>query len=1241
MPRIGQIYVLICAFVLQNFAVVPQGEAQITDSNAPYEDAYDVQTRGELVGAWHGTISGSSISQGDGQMAGQAVFVQRGYEGRNTFAVVLHDHRHRNGLDYSEIAIGNIPCGPDDGDLKAVDPVELQNAPEGFASVRFINHLADTRRNDFEVGVGGWYGAELDRPVSLLTRWSDDGFTLKLTGPFASLVAPVRSHTFDYERQRETYLDHIHLDVEFTLEIGPETQAAFDSTLCKEPEVFEVIDTTPRHGRENVILEGADFFIEFSDAVAQSSLDSSTVTMTTRDPKDGFIFVDLELALEDEHGVEDGRSLRIMPREPLRSGTIYEISVAGGETGLRGSQRQVLEADYTFSISTMVAPDDLRFGIYQVSRNAPLVYGKPAAARIEIEWEELEDIHPEWQVLDYPVQAAVLDDRDKTVFPELQRRIERPDQFTDEDRRLGEHTLNLFGWTPSEQNNPRYFRAEITPDNHYPADFEIAPAIIEQTLDYATQSVDLLTFDYYIAAHSEWRDNIDIEQSRQIVQAARQDQVFANQILPVARVRGRFKGTYNLQDTMCSIPGVEWVACEDGFHFWDNPASQAADLNNWNALVRLFHEHVAAHSDADILVSYHPPSLGGSGIARTPFEQPESLHRRGDEPFWFGKPDPHPIDSLHGDRAGQNTIIMSTATPDDRMFPGILLYPLVAHEFGHVFGLPHTPFAESAQHRHEICQSGYKTVAPGIDGMRIALDGENGWQKSSEHGNAQTRKPLLNLMFPCIHEPHVDYWIDPNQYNWLIERMPEMLRYTRGRRAEAPLVSRVRLAQVSEPLEGPAIRNDADPALPAARWIMLSGMIDGDEATLMPAIGVPRSRPPLSGDGPYELQVEDAAGRIIARTSLGPGSSAERPWPFAVTVPVSGEPARIVLLRESEVLTERRGHPALAPPAVRSHLPDKTYRAGETLKWGDASSGELTYSVRFTANGRDWTTLAVLLSEPYFTPDPATLRPGENPAFEFIAHDGVTERVTQLPVQIDVPLVPLAVWAEAETAASANIAFNVPLDDSTLGAIALEADGEAVPAEIALDPSGMVLLIAPQALADDVTYTVTVAETLRAEDGRSLADALSFAFSPQSSSAVGSEAARHSAQADYSEVSENDDHNPVSAAVGVGEITLQLGEMRTVAARILRCETEDDGSLLHLEMDFETMPGDRVDVILSRIDETILSAEMTLSNGKVIKAVGTVQDGWLYQASGEQVTARGHVGVASNRTEFSLTGECP
>ena len=435
-------WALACGLVLQALVLVPQhAGAQNRDPNAPFRDAYDVQYGRRLVGSWSGTISGSSVSQADGQMEGQAVFMRRGYEGRDDFGLILHDHRHRDDQTFSEIGINSIPCGPSPGVTRAIHPIEVQNAGGGYATALFINRLARAPAG-FQAFPA--YGPELDSPATVETEWTEDTFTLRLSGPMISGVLPVRENgTFDYERQREGELDEIHLSAEFTLERTPETADLFDRTLCEQKDFIQVVETLPESGRENVVLEGANFYIEFDTDIERTTLDETTVFMTTRNPGGGPIFVATELSLVSPDRVE------VSPTEPLLWGTVYDIEVVSGENGLRGRDEEMLERDFSFSISTLVDPEDIRLEIHQVSRDAPLVHGKPAAGRIFVEWEERDDVHPAWQVLNYPVVAEIRDNRDEPVFPELSARVRRPDLLSDEDRRLGEHSLNLFDWTPT------------------------------------------------------------------------------------------------------------------------------------------------------------------------------------------------------------------------------------------------------------------------------------------------------------------------------------------------------------------------------------------------------------------------------------------------------------------------------------------------------------------------------------------------------------------------------------------------------------------------------------------------------------------------------------------------------------------------------------------------------------------------------------------------------------------------
>lgn len=671
-----------CGLLLHLLVFSPAAGAQARDPNAPYRDSYDVLYGDRLVGSWSGSVAGSSVSQKDGQMEGQAIFVRRGYRDSDYFGIVLHDHRHRVGDTFSEIHIGTIPCGPGRRQINAVHGVEAGSMSGSFATVSFDNRLAATNRSDFMVS--SLYGAEATNPATITTEWEEDRFTLHLSGPFVSIVAPIANQTFDYERQRETTLEDLRLEATFTLERTAETEELFDLTLCEEKEFLQVVETEPEGGRENVVLEGADFYIEFDAPIETATLNETTVFMTTRNSGGGPIFVSTDLSLVASNRV------RVRPTEPLLSGTVYDIEVISGDDGLRGLEEEMLASDFRFSISTLVEPEELRLEIHQVSRDAPLVKDKPAAGRIFVEWEERDDVHPSWQVLNYPVRAEITDLDDNPVFPEIADRARRPDVISDEERRLGKHSLNLFDWTPTSGSLPMHFIAKVEPANPYPETADLEPATVDHTMQYAGEHSDLLVFDYYLAEHAEWSEGADERARYYALLAAQQQQTYMNQVFPIARVVGRFQGSYNIARTICELPKIF------GKELCDENAG------NMMALLRLFHEHISARSVAHVIVSYHPSSLGGSGRTYAPFDQPSTLIAGPGEASKAHLPAPDLATLRLENRENRNMIVMSSSPLPSGVIPGFVTAPLIEHEFGHVFALPHTPYVDGEDHRAEV-----------------------------------------------------------------------------------------------------------------------------------------------------------------------------------------------------------------------------------------------------------------------------------------------------------------------------------------------------------------------------------------------------------------------------------------------------------------------------------------------------------------------------------------------------------
>ncbi|USA38407.1 Ig-like domain-containing protein [Pelagerythrobacter marinus] len=1231
--------VLACGLLFQLFAAASPAQAQARDPNSPYRDSYDVRFGDRLVGSWSGRVSGSSVSQADGEMAGQAVFVRRGYRDSSYFGIVLHDHRHRTGDTFSEIHIGTIPCGPSGRRIDAVHGLEAREARARFATVSFDNRLAATGRPDMRVFPV--YGAEAANPATIVTQWTQDSFTLHLSGRFVSVVTPVAGQTFDYERQREGRLEELHLEATFTLERTPATEDLFDLTLCEEKEFLQVVETVPESGRENVVLEGADFYIEFDAPIETTTLDETTVFMTTRNAGGGPIFVATDLALVAPDRV------RVRPVEPLLSGTVYDIEVMSGEEGLRGLEEEMLAGDYRMSISTLVEPDELRLEIHQVSRDAPLIKDKPAAGRIFVEWEERDDIDPAWQVLNYPVVAEITDLDDNTVFPEIAERARRPDLISDEERRLGKHALNLFDWTPTSGSLPMHFTAKVKPANPYPETADPEPAKVDHTMQYAAEHSDLLVFDYYLAEHAEWSQGADDRTRHYALLAAQQQQTYMNQVFPIARVVGRFQGSYNIARTICELPRIfDRELCDEN----------AGDMM---ALFRLFHEHVSARSVAHVIVSYHPPSLGGAGKTYAPFDQPSTLIARPGETAKAHLPAPDLAALRLANRENRNMIVMSSGPLPDGVVPGIVTAPLIEHEFGHVFALPHTPYVEGREHRAEVCDAYRDRKAPGIDGMRIALDGTTGWQKSSEYGNAQSRTPMRNLMFPCAYDHRREYWIDGDQYDWLVKRVPAILRNAGAHTGSLSALGGNPLAQGRGSADGIATSVTFDGADGDRRFILVSGLSDGTKAQFLPTVGVPGPRDPLSGDGPFELRVEDAAGSVLARAKVGPPTSDEPVWPFAVTLALSGEPARIALVNGAEVIGELRASGQLDSPSVTSHAPGSSYRAGEALEWtaGAGPAEATTYSVRYSPDGREWSTLAHFLSDTRYTPDPLTLSPGPRAAFAIVAHDGVAERTTMLPVQLSVPLEPLASWPSGETGAGAfdspaGAAFNVALDPASLDAVRLEMDGTAVAAKVSLSPSGTIVSVRPRNPVAGRAYAAVVGTGLRAKDGRHLAEELRLEFvldavagqeepSPWMPDRPALGAGSTAGDRPETQPSRRAEPAREITVTAQGEITLEVGTNPTVPATITRCDFDRGGGLAGLGVVFETNPGSRLEIDMRRAGGTI-SATLSRSDGYDVSNRGGPADGWAMDLGADgQLTARGKVGVGGDTAGFRLAGECP
>src|SRR5690554_1899797 len=449
-----------------------------------------------------------------------------------------------------------------------------------------------------------------------------------------------------------------------------------------------------------------------------------------------------------------------------------------------------------------------------------------------------------------------------------------------------------------------------------------------------------------------------------------------------------------------------------------------------------------------------------------------------------------------------NVVLMPVRAADGQEHPAILDMPLVAHEYGHVFGLAHNPKSDTTAERKTHCGTlaAYTANSDGIEGLRIAAGGDRGWSKSSTTGNAEDPHTLKDLMYPCMHDQRDWWWISDRDYRRLVDELPGLLngqrvqRYLRHNGRRAPDVSgSVLFAQP-----------DAAPA-GGRRRMLVSGVIDGDRVQFLPTVDLSQSGPLPAAEGDLTVVVEAADGALLATRGAGVvwNESGDAFAYFSTVVEVDGEPARMALVRGREELGHVAARRPPHEPRITSHADGAPLVHGDRVRWEPVDVEGARYSVRYRPDPETPPrVLAALVDATEVAIDLTVLPAGTAPVLEVVAHSGMHEAATRLRVQVEPENRPMLVFPVDGVAPADGEGigawFNDPIEADSIGPDAIrlfDAEGRPVPVDVHATPSGDGLHAVPrEPLEAGALYTAHLGAGLRYEDGRTMETPVRWTF---------------------------------------------------------------------------------------------------------------------------------------------------
>gem|GEM_PF-4270939 len=814
---------------------------------------------------------------------------------------------------------------------------------------------------------------------------------------------------------------------------------------CEDPaETFSLIRYKPRDNKENVHMEYPCIELEFSADIDMQSLNTENVQIGYFDASNTFKKAPLDFE------IISASHIRVVPAGPLRSGVKYNCIVRSGNDGVKSVNRGQLDEDERWNFQTLVEPNDFRTRVYQSVYDVPLVADKEAMVRIEIFWDKPEDIADQSFVRRFPARVRVNNSGGNMVCPEKRRAIiKHYDESDAEDVRHARNSVNVYGWKPSSSDGDQ-IEIEVTPlyQECVPEDQRI-----KYKLNHAIEHWDKsprLHVQYYFLKIAQWEDGVPPGAMAIGNEIMRKAMDFGEQMFPVRKMTSQSMGEVYV-DPALYLETDETVGLEFmGTSVWNS--------GRFNEALRDFYFETGIHSQADVVVAFHPAIVGQGGT--------------GGALRHFGDSDARPIPL-------NKRFLHMTLTE------GAIPRAAIEHEIGHTFYLEHIPTADTEARRDYVAAQPIdfwedKNGHYHIQGFRIYKDQNRGYNKSCTEGNAQ-HSTMANVMFPDIsnvYRHHV--WINKKQ----VLRVMDNIEVTGTRFATRDLSDIYGQSWVS--LENPRPVEEKQTVYVSGRVNSATGEARITRARLN---ALAPFKPEIAGT--YEIRVIDKDGNVAGKGYFDPlslksdctdvGVPEQQSFFAQVTIAHGVEVRSLEVVHNGSVIDTYEV--SATAPTVSFISPERGADLPETveLAWQGNGHEPLTYTLLYSPNGIDDWKPAGITRETSMSVNTTTLPSGESPAFRIQASDGYNVATANVAVNINFPLRLLSHIAQDTIGAAdpVTVTFNHGIDPGSLNNGLFElrntSSGEVIPGVINYDNETHVASLQPlESLITGETYIVRI-----------------------------------------------------------------------------------------------------------------------------------------------------------------------